>query len=68
LTLRKENELRGEYLDLRVRKWQEAGEDCIMTSFIIGTFRLILLGSSNQGKLNWQSMYHATHLRETGNA
>jgi hypothetical protein len=24
-----------EYLDLRERKWQEAGEDCIMKIFII---------------------------------
>jgi hypothetical protein len=31
---------RGEYLDLRDRKWQETGEDCIMRSFVwlrIGT-------------------------------
>jgi hypothetical protein len=24
----------GEYLDLRRRKWQEVGQDCIMRSFI----------------------------------
>jgi hypothetical protein len=29
-----ENRVLGEYLDLRGRKWQEDGEDCIMRSFI----------------------------------
>jgi hypothetical protein len=24
----------GEHLDLRGRKWEEAGEDCIMRSFV----------------------------------
>jgi hypothetical protein len=30
------------YLDLRGRKWQEAGEDCILRSFITYTVRQIL--------------------------
>jgi hypothetical protein len=34
---------RGEYLDLRGRKWWEAGEDCIMRSFIICVPHQILL-------------------------
>jgi hypothetical protein len=33
-----------EYLDLRGRKWWEAGEDCIMRSFITCTLHHILLG------------------------
>jgi hypothetical protein len=32
-----ENRLLMEYLDLRGRKWREAGEDCIMRSFITCT-------------------------------
>jgi hypothetical protein len=35
---------KGEYLDLRGRKWQEAGEDCIMRSFITFAIYQILLG------------------------
>jgi hypothetical protein len=35
-------------LDLRGRKWQECGKDCIMRSFINCTRHIILLGSSNQ--------------------
>jgi hypothetical protein len=31
----------GEYLDLRGRKWREAGEDCIMRSFITCTLHHI---------------------------
>jgi hypothetical protein len=37
------------YLDLRGRKWREAGEDCIMKSFITFTLHQILLGWSHQG-------------------
>jgi hypothetical protein len=33
----------GGYLDLRGRKWHEAGEDCIMTSFITCMLHQILL-------------------------
>jgi hypothetical protein len=43
LTLREEHRLRvfwGEYLDLGGRKWQEAGEDCIM-SFVTCTLHQI---------------------------
>jgi hypothetical protein len=32
------------HLELRGRKWQEAGEDCIMKSFITCTLHQILLG------------------------
>jgi hypothetical protein len=31
------------------KKWREAGEDCIMSSFITCTLHKILLGSSNKG-------------------
>jgi hypothetical protein len=48
LTLREEHRVcllrtgsRGEYLDLR-EKWQEAGEDGIMKSFIVCTLHQIL--------------------------
>jgi len=34
----------GESLDLRGRKWQEAGEDCIMRSFITFMLHQTLLG------------------------
>jgi hypothetical protein len=33
----------GERLDLRGRKWREAGEDCIMRGFITYTLHQILL-------------------------
>jgi hypothetical protein len=33
-----------EYLDLRGRKWQEAGEDCIMRSFITCTVKVKVKG------------------------
>jgi hypothetical protein len=33
-----------EYLDPRGSKWREAGEDCIMRSFIHSTLHKILLG------------------------
>jgi len=36
--------LKEEYLDLRRRKWQEAGEDCMMRNFITCTLHQILLG------------------------
>jgi len=39
----------GEYLNLRERKWQEAGEVCIMRSFMTCTLYRILLGWSNHG-------------------
>jgi hypothetical protein len=35
-------EIEGEYLDLRGRKWWEAGEDCIMRSFIAHVLHQIL--------------------------
>jgi len=38
-----------EYLDIRGRKWQEAGEVCIMRSFITCTLHQILLEGSNTG-------------------
>jgi len=31
----------GEYLDLRSRKWREAGEDCIMRSFVTCTHQIL---------------------------
>jgi hypothetical protein len=34
----------GEYLDPRGKKWLEAGEDCIMRSFVTCILHLILLG------------------------
>jgi hypothetical protein len=37
-------------MDLRRRKWQEAGEDCIMRSFITSTLYQTLFGWSNQGE------------------
>jgi len=42
----------GEYLDLRGRKWWEAGENCIRRSFIICALHQILLWWSNQIKWN----------------
>jgi hypothetical protein len=51
LTLREERKLRvfenrvlGRNLSLSARKWQEAGEDCIMRSFITYKLRQILIG------------------------
>jgi len=41
-----ENRVLRRTLDLRGRKWQEAGEDCIMRSFIICTFHEVLVGRS----------------------
>jgi hypothetical protein len=38
---------KGEYLDLRERKWWEAGEDCIMKSCLTCTLHQILLGWSS---------------------
>jgi len=38
-------------------KWQEVGEDCIMTSFII-TLHQILLGWSNPGGWDGTGMQH----------
>jgi len=35
------------------RKWQEAGEDCIMRSFITCTLHQILLRCSSQGGCDW---------------
>jgi len=32
----------GRYLDLKGRKWQKAGEDCIMRGFTICTARQVL--------------------------
>jgi hypothetical protein len=59
LTLRNKHTLRvlrtgrwGEYLDLRGRKWREAGEDYIMRNFITCTLHQILLGWSSQGGQN----------------
>jgi hypothetical protein len=49
----------GEYLDLRGRKWREAGEDCILKTFIICTLHQILLRWSNKGKLDEWDMKHA---------
>jgi len=56
VTLKEEHSLRtgcwGEHLDLTGRKWREAGEDCIMSSFMTCTLRrllLLLLEYSNQG-------------------
>jgi len=37
----------GEYLDLRGRKWREAGEDCIMRGFVFCTLHRTLLRWSN---------------------
>jgi len=34
----------GENMDLRRRKWQEVGEDCIMRSFITCTVHMNCLG------------------------
>jgi len=34
---------RGEYIDLRGRKWQDAGEDFIARSFITSALHQILL-------------------------
>jgi hypothetical protein len=45
-----------EYLDLRSRKWQEAGEDCIMRSFITYTLHQIFQG--NQIKVLLISHYN----------
>jgi hypothetical protein len=36
-------------LDLRLKKWQEAGEYCVMRSIITCTIYQILSGKSNQG-------------------
>jgi hypothetical protein len=36
-----ENRALREHLDLRERNWQEAGEDCIMRSFITCTLQEI---------------------------
>jgi hypothetical protein len=36
--------VQGEYLDLTDRKWQEAGEDCIMRSFITYMLHQMILG------------------------
>jgi len=51
LTLKEEHRLMvfedralREYLDPRGSKWREAGEDCIMRSFIHSTLHKILLG------------------------
>jgi len=51
LTLKKEHRLRvfqngcsGKYLELRGRKWQKAGEDCIVRVFVTFTLQEILLG------------------------
>jgi hypothetical protein len=39
-----ENRVLKKYLELRGRKWWEAGEGCIMRSFITSTLHEILLG------------------------
>jgi hypothetical protein len=59
-------EWRREYLDLRERKWQEAGEECIMRSFITCTLHQILLGWSDQGR--WHATEHTAHIKEMRNA
>jgi hypothetical protein len=46
----------GEYMDLRGRKWQEAGEDCKIRSFITCIFQLILLRWYNGGEWNRRGM------------
>jgi hypothetical protein len=38
-------------LDLRGRKWREAGEDCIMKSFITSTLNQALLGHQNEDEM-----------------
>jgi hypothetical protein len=62
LTLREEHRLRV-FVNRALRgifgpkrKWQEAGEDCIMGSFITCALRHILLGSSSQGECDVQVM------------
>jgi len=45
----------GECLDLRGRKYQEAGEDCIMKSFVNCIFHQIL-GWSSQGGWDGRGM------------
>jgi hypothetical protein len=42
---------RGEYLDLRGRKWKGAGEDCIMRSFINCT---CLSYQMKEDELGWE--------------
>jgi hypothetical protein len=56
LTLREEQRLRvfenrllRRILNLRGKKWREAGEDFIMRSFMTCTLHQILLASRNQG-------------------
>jgi hypothetical protein len=44
------------YLNRRGRKWREAGEDCIMRSFITYTLHQIFLMWSNEEGRDWQVM------------
>jgi hypothetical protein len=40
--------IREEYLNLRGRKWWEAGEDCIMRNFITCMYHQILSGGTRR--------------------
>jgi hypothetical protein len=53
-------------LDLGWKKWQEAGEDCIMRSFITCKNYQILLGLSSQRKM--RRVGHVAHMGEMRNA
>jgi hypothetical protein len=46
----------NEDLDLRRRKWREAGEGCTVRSFITCSLHQMLLGRSKQGGCDWQDM------------
>jgi len=45
-----ENKVLRRIFGLKGRKWREAGEDCIMRSFVTCTLYKILLRLSNQGE------------------
>jgi hypothetical protein len=54
-----ENRVLRKILDLRGRKWQMAGEDCIMRSFITCTLHQILLSDDiKDNEMGWACRTH----------
>jgi hypothetical protein len=52
-------------LDLRERKWQEAGEDCIMRSFITCTLHKILGYQNKEGEMDRTCSIHGREVKHS---